>query len=131
MAESMTSILDRMDTMDNPALLPWNKLEKAFKLQKLNEFAERFAQEKALLPEQRARLKDALKERLSRKQLQKTKDVAYDKARGMVMHIDCLVCHPDGTFGFRNTDSVSPLAALAPKTRRSRVDVGVVLNHTS
>jgi hypothetical protein len=53
MAESMTSILDRMDNMDNPSLLAWNKLEKAFKLQKLNEFAERFAQEKALLPEQR------------------------------------------------------------------------------
>ena len=122
----MANIYAKIDnnSRDANTAVAWNKLEKAFKLQKLYEFADRYATEKTLTPEQLAALRGALKERLSRKQLQKSKDVAYDKVKGIVVRLDCLVQQADGTFTFRNTDSVSPLAALAPKTRRLRVDVG-------
>jgi hypothetical protein len=126
---SMESILNRIESLDRPAALQWNKLGKAFQLQKLFEYADRLSDEKGLPEEQRTKLKDALKERLDRKRLQKADDVAYDSKQGTVTRIDCLVCHADGTFGFRNANSVSPLATLAPKTRRLRVDVGrVALN---
>lgn len=120
---TMESILNRIESFDDrPQTLQWNKLGKAFQLQKLYEFADKLADDKTMPDEQRARLKEALKERLDRKRLQKADDVAYDSRQGAVTKIDCLVCHADGTFGFRNANSVSPLATLAPKTRRLRVD---------
>jgi hypothetical protein len=120
---NVESFMGRVDNLDNSEAQPWNKLEKAYKLQKLNAYAERYGAEHHFPEEQVARLKEALKERLGVKQLMKTKDVAYDKVRGVVTRIDCLVVHRDGTFGFRNTDSVSPLVSLAPKTRKLRIDV--------
>ena len=120
---SVESFMGRVDDLESTEKQPWNKLEKAFKLQKLNAFAETYGADHKLSDEQVLRLKDALKERLGVKQLMKMKDVAYDKVRGVVTKIDCLVVHKDGTFGFRNTDSVSPLLSLAPKTRKLRVDV--------
>jgi hypothetical protein len=120
---SVESFMGRVDDLESTEKQPWNKLEKAFKLQKLNAFAETYGADHKLSDEQVLRLKEALKERLGVKQLMKMKDVAYDKVRGVVTKIDCLVVHKDGTFGFRNTDSVSPLLSLAPKTRKLRVDV--------
>jgi hypothetical protein len=120
------TIMDRMDQITSQqTMVPWNKLERGQKLQKLNDFALQYGAEKGFTEEQVGRLKESLKDRLNRRQLQKTKDVAYDKTAGTVTRIDCLVCNADGTFSFRNTDSVSPLVSLAPKTtRRLRVEVG-------
>lgn len=120
------TIMDRMDQITSQqTMVPWNKLERGQKLQKLNDFALHYGSEKGFSEEQVGRLKESLKDRLNRRQLQKTKDVAYDKTNGTVTRIDCLVCNADGTFSFRNTDSVSPLVSLAPKTtRRLRVELG-------
>jgi hypothetical protein len=122
------SIMVDMKTQDK---LAWNKLEKSVKLKKLGAFADAYSKDLELSPGQVGKLKEMLKERLNRKQLQKSTDVAYDKEKGEVTCIESLVVHQDGTFGFRSVNSVSPLASLAPKTRKSRVDVGLGGNHTA
>ncbi len=114
---AIPTTLDEIDTMEDHALLPWNKLEKTFKLKKLYEFAERCAPEHGLSPTETAALKTAFKERINRKQLQKAKDVSYDKQTGNVDHIGVLLFHKEGGFSFKNMDNASPLTSLAPKNK--------------
>jgi hypothetical protein len=112
--------LEEIDPMEEHTNLAWNKLEKTFKLKKLYEYADSCAVEKALAPETVADLKKALRERVNRKQLQKTKDVCYNKEEGRVTAIAILHFH-EGSFSFRNTDAVSPLLSLAPKNKNKTV----------
>ena len=112
--------LEEIDSMEEHTNMAWNKLEKTFKLKKLYEFADQCAVEKSLTPETTADLKKALRERVNRKQLQKTKDVCYNKEEGKVMAISILH-FVDNTFVFRNTDAVSPLLSLAPKNKNKTV----------
>ena len=112
--------LEEIDSMEEHTNLAWNKLEKTFKLKKLYDFADACAEEKALAPETVADLKKALRERVNRKQLQKTKDVCYNKEEGRVAAIAILHFH-EGTFSFRNADAVSPLLSLAPKNKNKTV----------
>lgn len=114
---AIPTTLDEIDNMEDHALLPWNKLEKTFKLKKLYEFAERCAPAHSLSPEETAALKTAFKDRLGRKQLQKAKDVSYDKQTGNVENVSVLLFHPQGGFSFKTTDNASPLTSLAPKNK--------------
>jgi hypothetical protein len=109
--------LDNIDSMEGHSNLAWNKLEKTFKLKKLFEFADVCGQEKALTVDTLAELKKALREKVNRKQLQKSKDVAYNKEEGKVTAISILHFSAEGNFFFRNTDAVSPLLSLAPKNK--------------
>lgn len=108
--------LEEIDPMVEHSNLAWNKLEKTFKLKKLYEYADACAEEKALSPETVADLKKALRERVNRKQLQKSKDVCYNKEEGKVTAIAILHFNA-GAFSFRNMDAVSPLLSLAPKNK--------------
>jgi hypothetical protein len=112
--------LEDIDNMEEHNNLPWNKLEKTFKLKKLYEYADFCAVEKGLSAETVADLKKALRERVNRKQLQKTKDVCYNKEEGKVTTISILHFH-EGSYSFRNTDAVSPLLSLAPKNKNKTV----------
>ena len=112
--------LDSIDSMEGHSNLPWNKLEKTFKLKKLFDFADVCASEKHLDAEILAELKKALREKVNRKQLQKSKDVAYNKEEGKVAAISILHFTAEGTFYFKNTDAVSPLLSLAPKNKTVR-----------
>jgi hypothetical protein len=111
----MPATLDEIDTMEDHSNLPWNKLEKTFKLKKLYEFADRNAS--ALSEADVAALKTAFKDRINRKQLQKAKEVNYNKLTGVVEAINVLTFRAEGGFSFKNTDNASPLTALAPKNK--------------
>lgn len=113
----MPATLDEIDTMEDHANMPWNKLEKTFKLKKLYEFADRSAAGNALSEMDVVALKTAFKDRINRKQLQKAKEVSYNKQTGTVDNIAVLVFRPEGGFSFKTTDNVSPLTALAPKNK--------------
>jgi hypothetical protein len=97
-------------------IVPWNKLEKTYKLQKLYDFADLCADEHCLDTATRASLKTMLKERLNRKQLQKSKDVGYDKDRAVITEMTSLVLK-DGSFSFKSSENASPLLSLAPKNK--------------
>jgi hypothetical protein len=112
--------LEEIDSMEEHTNLPWNKLEKTFKLKKLYEYADDCAAEKMLSTETVADLKKALRERVNRKQLQKTKDVCYNKEEGKVTAIAILHFN-ENSFSFRNADAVSPLLSLAPKNKNKTV----------
>jgi hypothetical protein len=67
--------------------IPWNKLDKIYKLEKLNSYADKLAIEHSLNKEEYKLLKQYLKQCLDRKQLQKTKDIVYDKLLGEIKSI--------------------------------------------
>ena len=112
--------LEEIDTMEEHSNLAWNKLEKTFKLKKLYDYADTCGVEKGISAETVADLKKALRERVNRKQLQRTKDVCYNKEEGKVTAIAILHFN-EGAFSFRNVDAVSPLLSLAPKNKNKTV----------
>ena len=111
--------LDDIDTMEEHGMLPWNKLEKTFKANKLNEYVLKVAEKHQLSTDTSAALKTILKEKLNRKQLQKTKEVIYDLVAGEITDIPCLL-FSENSFSFKQTDAASPLTSLAPKNKTVR-----------
>jgi hypothetical protein len=111
--------LDEIDNMDGHESVAWNKLEKPFKLKKLNEYVDRSTEKYNLSPDTANALKVVLKEKLNRKQLQKCKDVGYDKVAGCITEIPVIVFE-GSLFSFAHSDTVSPLSSLAPKNRTYR-----------
>ena len=111
--------LDDIDTMEEHGMLPWNKLEKTFKANKLNEFVDKVGELNKFSKDTSAALKTVLKEKLNRKQLQKSKDVVYDLVAGEITNIPCLL-FSENSFSFKQTDAVSPLTSLAPKNKTIR-----------
>jgi len=108
--------LDEIDSMEGHESVAWNKLEKTFKLNKLYEYVDRCAEKHHLSVDTANALKVVLKEKLNRKQLQKSKDVGYDKVAGCITEIPIIVF--EGTqFSFAHSDTVSPLSSLAPKNK--------------
>jgi len=118
MFKGITS-LDEVDQCDNHDKLPWNKLEKTFKLQKLYAYADKCAQEHAC---DAAALKILLKEKLARKCLQKGKDVNYDKVNSEILSIPSLTFN-GSQFIFKHADNVSPLTFLSPKNKTVKIKI--------
>ena len=114
--ETLEQIIQR-DT-DRIACLPWNKLDKSTKIKKLNEFSDRLGQEKEHSVQVIADLKAMLKDKMNRKMMQKSKDIVYDKDKGIVMDIPNLIFHSETLkYTLRTTESESPLNSLAPKNK--------------
>lgn len=111
--------LDEIDTMEEHSMLPWNKLEKTFKSNKLNDFVDKVGEKNGFSKDTSTALKTVLKEKLNRKQLQKSKDVVYDLVAGEITDIPCLL-FSENSFSFKQTDAVSPLTSLAPKNKTIR-----------
>ena len=80
---------------------------------------DRCAAEYSLSPETVTLLRAALKEKLTRKQLQKAKDVGYDKVAGCITAIS-IIQFTEGSYTFKNSDAVSPMHSLAPKNKTVR-----------
>ena len=112
--------LDDIDSMEEHAMLPWNKLEKTFKANKLNEFVTAVAEKHRFSNDTSNALKTVLKEKLNRKQLQKRKEVVYDQVAGEITDIPCLI-FSENAFSFKQSDTVSPLTSLAPKNKTIRL----------
>ena len=69
---------------------PWCKLNQTEKVQKLNDFAVRLGKEKEFSLPETKKLQTYLSTALSRKKLQKVKDVSYDKENGVIKSIPTL-----------------------------------------
>lgn len=68
----------------------WNKLDKTVKIQKLHIFAEKYGKDNTLPVKDIKALKHFFSESLEKNKLQKTKDVVYDKEKGIVQSIPAL-----------------------------------------
>ena len=112
--------------------LPWNKLDRQIKTAKLHEYADSYCRDNTLTEDYALSLKTYLDDLLSKRQLQKAKDVAYNKTTGAVKSIPNLVLNEQTkTFHIRNMDKkVSPMASLAPKNKKRTVKKKVIHNHT-
>lgn len=98
--------------------LPWNKLDKTTRTQKLHAFAEKFGKDFALPSKSVKALKIFFSESLEKDKLQKAKEVVYDKERGTIQSIPVLHMNPDTrAFTLRNLDGTRPstLKSLTPK----------------
>jgi len=95
---------------------PWCKLNKTIKTKKMQEYVERYKQEKNLSDEESGLLLTFLKDCLERKKLQRVKDVLYDKDSGIVKDIPALFYMKSSKhFTLKNIDKrVSTLKSLAP-----------------
>lgn len=69
----------------------WTKLNKSIKNKKISEFVDTFATEHELTPEEHTRLLEMLKHNMSKGKLTKNKEVTYDKTKGIIKEMPCLV----------------------------------------
>lgn len=83
----LSSLPDQTPLKIPSSLIPWSKLNKMTKINKLNLFCERYKDENTLNDEETNELKRYLRECLNRKKLQNTKEVIYDKDSGMITSI--------------------------------------------
>ena len=96
---------------------PWAKLDKTRKMQKLQQYVERYREEHGLSEEEASQMLRFLKDSLDRKKLLRVKEVVYDKTHGIIKDIPVLV-HNKATkhFTLRNAEKrVSTLKNLPNK----------------
>lgn len=96
----------------------WNKIDKTVKIQKLHDFAERYGKEHSLPVKDVKGLKLFFNECLNNTKLQKTKDIVYDKEKGIISSIPSLFFNSTNrAFTLRNMDTkrVSTIKSLTPK----------------
>jgi len=96
----------------------WTKLDKTIKTQKLHSFAEKYGKDHSLPIKDIKGLKQFFSESLDKSRLQKTKDVVYDKDKGVIMSIPALHFNTTNrAFTLKNLDvkRVSTLKSLTPK----------------
>ena len=99
--------------------IPWNKLDKTTKINKLNAFVDKHCKENKILSEKNV-LKKYLKECLEKKQLARVKDVVYDKNKSVIVSIPNLVFNKKSSkFTMKKSDKrLTTSKALAPKKPR-------------
>jgi hypothetical protein len=96
----------------------WNKLNKTMRIQKLHQYAETYGQANKLPVKEIKSLKMFFNDCLDKSKLQRTKDIVYDKEKGIITQIPAL--HLNATtrsFTLKNMDSkrVSTIKSLTPK----------------
>jgi hypothetical protein len=96
--------------------MPWSKLNKTMKLNKLNSFVDSYSD---LSDCEKDDLKDLLHKSLDKKLLQKAKDIVYDKTDGIIKNIPNLQFNKvSRKHTIKNTEKkVSALKSLAPKKK--------------
>jgi hypothetical protein len=95
----------------------WNKLDKTVKIQKLHIFAEKYGKDNTLPVKDVKALKHFFSNSLEKNKLQKTKDVVYDKEKGVVQSIPALLFNVQNrAFTLKQMDAkrVSTLKSLTP-----------------
>ena len=84
----------------------WNKLDKTVKIQKLHVFAEKYGKDNNIPVKDIRNLKLYFNECLNKNKIQKTKDVVYDREKGVISSIHGLLFNTQNrNFTIRNTDS--------------------------
>ena len=96
----------------------WNKLNKTIKIQKLHMFAEKYGKDNTLPVKDVKSLKLFFIDSLNKSKLQKTKDVVYDKEKGVIQSIPALHFHTTNrTFTLKILDNkrVSTIKSMTPR----------------
>ena len=95
----------------------WNKLTKSTKTQKLHSYAEKYGKQHNYSTKEVRQLKTFLSSCLDGKRLERSKEIQYDKAKGIVLDIPGLYFHPSNHAFTLRADSkrVSTLSGLTPK----------------
>jgi hypothetical protein len=70
---------------------PWGKLDKTRKMQKLQQYVERYQVEHGLTEEEATQMLRFLHDSLDRKKLLRVKEVIYDKTQGIIKDIPVMV----------------------------------------
>ena len=84
----------------------WNKLDKTVKIQKLHIFAEKYGKDNNLPIKEVKNLKQYFNDSLNKNKIQKTKDVVYDREKGIVNAVHGLMFNSHThNFTIRNMDS--------------------------
>lgn len=96
---------------------PWSKLDKTVKLKKLNDYATSISKENKLTIAELKSLKKDFSNYLDKKQLQKAKDVNYDKETGEIKSIPSLHFNKNTRkFTMKRPDKhISTTKGLGPK----------------
>jgi len=94
----------------------WNKLDKTLKIQKLHIFAEKYGKENTLPVKDIKALKHFFTDSLEKNKLQKTKEVVYDKEKGIIHSIPSIFFNiQQRTFTLKQCDKrISTLKSLTP-----------------
>lgn len=101
--EEMTSFLDNESSGSRKE--PWNKLSKTLKYRKIAEYMEVYNKENDLTDEDLSKLSEFLIDCISKKKLNKVKDVTYNKETGQILNIPVLIYNKNGTkFSLKTTD---------------------------
>jgi len=119
--DNLDSILDK--DQERSVKEPWSKLDKTLKIKKLKEYTEKLSKEKNLSNAEKQQLNQYLLNALSRKRLQRVKDVNYDKQTGEIRSIPCLIFNKSShNFTLKRSEKrQSTLKALGPgKTRKKK-----------
>jgi len=107
----------------------WNKLNKTSKIQMLHGFAERYGHKHKLSVKEIKQLKQFFSIALDKKQLQKTKEVIYDKESQEIIDVPGLFFNPStNAFSIRiDTKRPSTLKSLTPKrnTEKSKTSTSL------
>ena len=113
----MTTIDDimRMDT-NNMKNLPWNKLDRYLKLNKIYEFVDEYKEVHQLSDETTLQIRELLKEKINKKLLHKSKDVVYNTELNKIISIPSLTIQ-NGKYKINCAEAVSPLHSLTPKNK--------------
>jgi hypothetical protein len=100
----------------------WNKLDKTVKIQKLHIFAEKYGKDNTLPVKDVKGLKHFFTDCLEKNKLQKTKEVAYDKDKGIIQSIPALFFNlQQRAFTLKSLDKrVSTLKSLTPHRTSSK-----------
>jgi hypothetical protein len=69
----------------------WSKLNKSIKHKKITEFVDMYTASNELTEEERVRLLEVLKQNMIKGKLTKNKEVNYDKTKGVIKEMPCLV----------------------------------------
>lgn len=102
--------------------IPWSKLEKIYKIQKLNDYAEIFGKNENLNNDEIEKLKKYLLLCLNKKRLQRIKDVQYDKDAEMITNIYGLHINSERSFTLKQTDKKSSTLKNLPKKKKNIKD---------
>ena len=118
---NMDEILDKERETSN--LLPWSKLENFTKIEKLNDYVDRYIEINNMNKTDNKKLKDFLKDALEKKRLKISKEITYDKTTGIIKNIPSLHFNSDTKeFTLKNVDDKKTRTSLglAPKNRKTK-----------
>lgn len=116
-------ILEKENNMNKSE--PWSKLDKTVKLNKLNHYIDLLTKEHKLNSTEIKLIKKELHNALDKKQLQKVKDVIYDKETGTINNIPNLYFNKT-TRKFtmkRSEKQVSTSKSLGPKKKSTKKNI--------